>query len=69
MTLRIDAEPEGLVETAGDALGLLERRVKGDLERFKGYVEGTGGDGKGWRGEIHGDEVQPDSNERTGGTF
>jgi uncharacterized membrane protein len=68
VTLRIDAEPEGVVESAGDALGFLERRVKGDLERFKEFVESTGGDGQGWRGEIHGDEVQPDPRETTSGT-
>lgn len=64
VTLRIDAEPEGPVETAGDALGFLQRRVKGDLERFKEQVEklGTGGDG--WRGEIHGNEVRPDTDEQ-----
>lgn len=60
VTLRIDAEPEGPVETAGDALGFLERRVRGDLERFKDLVERTGAGVDGWRGEIHGDEVRPD---------
>ena len=60
ITLRLDAEPEGPIETAGDALGFLKRRVHGDLERFKEHVEEKGGNGKGWRGEIHGDEVQPD---------
>ena len=58
--LRIDAEPEGPVETIGDALGFLSRRVRGDLERFREHVEQVGGSGRGWRGEIHGDEVQPD---------
>jgi uncharacterized membrane protein len=60
VTLRIDAEPEGPVEKAGDALGFLERRVRGDLERFKELVERTGAGVDGWRGEIHGDEVRPD---------
>jgi hypothetical protein len=69
VTLRLEAEPEGLVETTGDALGFLERRVKADLERFKDYIEGTGGDGEGWRGEIHGDQIQPDPRERTGGAY
>ena len=59
VTLRIDAEPDGVVESAGDALGFLQRRVKGDLERFKDLVERTGGV-DGWRGEIHGDEVRRD---------
>jgi uncharacterized membrane protein len=60
ITLRLDADPEGPIEGAGDALGFLQRRVHGDLERFKEQIERQGGNGKGWRGEIHGDEVQPD---------
>ena len=60
VTLRLDAEPDGPVETAGDALGFLERRVHGDLERFKGYVERQGTSGQPWRGEIHGDDVRPE---------
>ena len=60
VTLRLDAEPDGPVEAAGDALGFLERRVHGDLERFKEHVERQGGNGRGWRGEIHGDSVRPD---------
>jgi hypothetical protein len=60
ITLKLDADPEGPVETAGAGLGFLERRVKGDLERFRDYVEATGPTGKGWRGEIHGDVVRSD---------
>ncbi len=59
VTLRMDVEPDGIVETAGDALGFLRRRVHGDLERFKERVE-RHGNGDGWRGEIHGDDVRPD---------
>jgi catechol 2,3-dioxygenase-like lactoylglutathione lyase family enzyme len=33
VTVQIDAEPDGPVESAGEAVGLFERRVKGDLER------------------------------------
>jgi hypothetical protein len=60
VTLRIDAEPEGLVESAGEALGFLQRRVAGDLERFKEFIEGRAAPTGAWRGEIHGDEVRPD---------
>ncbi|HEV8403125.1 MAG TPA: SRPBCC family protein [Candidatus Limnocylindrales bacterium] len=63
ITLSLDAEPRGPVETAGDALGFLRRRVHGDLERFKEQIERHGGDGRGWRGEVHGDEVRPDPTE------
>jgi uncharacterized membrane protein len=50
--LQLDAEPEGVVEKAGDALGLLERRVKGDLERFKEMIEARGTETGAWRGEV-----------------
>lgn len=62
--LALDAEPEGAVESAGDALGFLKRRVKGDLERFKDYVDHQGATGDGWRGEIHGNDVRPDPDEQ-----
>jgi uncharacterized membrane protein len=42
VTLELDVEPEGLVEKAGDALGIVERRVKGDLERYREFIEGRG---------------------------
>jgi uncharacterized membrane protein len=50
--LQLEAEPEGVVEKAGDALGLLKRRVKGDLERFKEMIEQRGAETGEWRGEV-----------------
>jgi uncharacterized membrane protein len=58
VTLQLEADPEGPIESAGDALGFLDRRVKGDLERFKEFVEGRGVPTGAWRGEIHGGEVE-----------
>jgi uncharacterized membrane protein len=59
VTLRLEAEPEGAVESAGDSLGFLDRQVKGDLERFKEFIEQRGVPTGAWRGEIHGGEVDP----------
>ncbi len=54
VNVAIDYEPEGAIETVGDALGVLERRVQDDLDRFKMMIESRGGDETGaWRGEIH----------------
>ena len=50
--LQLDYEPEGLVENAGSALGFVERRVRGDLERFKQFIEARGQETGAWRGEI-----------------
>jgi uncharacterized membrane protein len=48
----IEYEPDGLLEKAGDALGIVQRRTKGDLERFKGFIEGRGTETGAWRGEV-----------------
>ena len=50
--LQLDSEPQGIVEKAGDALGVLKRQVKGDLERFKKLIENRGTESGGWRGEV-----------------
>ncbi|MFA4927601.1 MAG: SRPBCC family protein [Patulibacter sp.] len=49
--LQQDVETEGIVEKVGDALGFIERRAKGDLERFKELIEAKGS-ASGWRGEV-----------------
>lgn len=58
--LQLDVEPEGLIESVGDALGVVEGRVKGDLERFKEFVEGRGQATGAWRGTVEGGQVQRD---------
>jgi uncharacterized membrane protein len=50
--LQMDFEPEGVVETAGDKLGVVGRRVEGDLGRFKKFIEARGAEEGGWRGQI-----------------
>ena len=56
--LRMDVDPEGFVENVGDLIGAVDRRVKGDLERFKTFIERRDTATGAWRGEIHGDEVR-----------
>ena len=50
--LRLHYSPEGLVENVGDSVGLVSRRVEGDLERFKEFIEARGVETGGWRGQI-----------------
>ena len=52
VTLKLDYEPEGAVEKAGDVLHIVERRVQGDLERFKKFIESRGTETGAWRGEV-----------------
>ena len=52
-------EPEGVVENVGDAVGVLSRRVEGDLERFKDFIEGRGQETGAWRGDVAPGQPQP----------
>ena len=49
VTLRVQEEPDGGAECAGEALELLDARVRGDLERFKTMIECDGG---AWRADL-----------------
>ena len=42
-TVEIGYDPQSFVEKAGDAMGFVSRRVEGDLERFKQFIESRGG--------------------------
>ena len=55
--LQLDTEPEGLAETVGDKLGFLDRRIEGDLEKFKKFIESRGTETGAYRGEIQGGQV------------
>jgi uncharacterized membrane protein len=52
VTVQMDVAPEGVVEKVGDAIGVPERVVKDDLERFKEFIERRGSESGAWRGEI-----------------
>ncbi|MEA2605872.1 MAG: hypothetical protein QOI00_629 [Chloroflexota bacterium] len=52
VALQLDVDPEGPVENVGDALGLVTRRVKGDMERFRDFIEARGTETGAWRGEV-----------------
>jgi uncharacterized membrane protein len=54
ITLRLEYEPEGFFENVGSALGFVDRRVEGDLERFRDFIQSRGDETGAWRGEIHG---------------
>jgi uncharacterized membrane protein len=45
-------EPEGLVEAAADKIGVSDRAVNVDLERFKDLIESQGVESGAWRGEV-----------------
>jgi len=50
--LQMELEPESWVDKAADAIGVTTSRVKGDLERFKEFIESRGQETGAWRGEV-----------------
>jgi uncharacterized membrane protein len=58
VTLQLDVQPDGAVESVGDALGFVQRRAKGDLERFKAFIEERGAATGAWRGEVEQADVR-----------
>jgi uncharacterized membrane protein len=52
VTLELTFDPETATEKVGDALGIVERRAEGDLERFKKFIEERGAETGAWRGRI-----------------
>jgi len=50
--LQLEYEPEGVVENVADAVGIVSNRVRGDLERFKEFIEVRQRETGAWRGEI-----------------
>jgi uncharacterized membrane protein len=55
--LQMEFQPEGAVEAVGDAVGAVKARVKGDLKRYKEFLESQGQETGAWRGEIKQDNV------------
>ncbi len=51
--LTLEYEPEGVVEQAGDKLGIVDRQVQSDLERFKKLIEDQGYASGAWRGSVN----------------
>jgi len=53
VTAQMELDPDGFAEKAADKLGILDRRVKGDMQRFKTFIEHRDGRETGtWRGDV-----------------
>lgn len=52
VTVQLDWEPRGVLETAGALVGVDDRAIKKDLENFKEFIESRGVPTGGWRGDV-----------------
>jgi ribosome-associated toxin RatA of RatAB toxin-antitoxin module len=51
--LSLEYEPEGIVETLGDKLNVVDRQVEADLKKFKEFIEDEGYASGAWRGTVN----------------
>jgi len=56
--LQLEVYPQDWKEKAADLTGMIKRRVKKDLERFKEFIESRGRETGAWRGEVKQDDVR-----------
>jgi uncharacterized membrane protein len=52
ITVKLTYDTEGAVEKIGDWVGVVGRRVEGDLKRFRDFIESRGRETGQWRGEV-----------------
>jgi uncharacterized membrane protein len=50
--LQMEHDPQGIADTVGDKLGFVRHQAKGDLRRFKSYIESRGIESGSWRGQV-----------------
>lgn len=59
IAVKMDYDPQGVTENVGDAAGVFSKRVQGDLERFKDFLESRGHETGAWRGSVQQGQTQP----------
>jgi len=52
VTLQMDYQPDGVLETIGDVLGAVRMEMRSNLTDFKEMLEKRGAETGGWRGKI-----------------
>jgi uncharacterized membrane protein len=57
VTMQMTYDPDELTKQTGETEEQLARRIEGNLQRFKEFIESRGAETGAWRGEIHGGQV------------
>ena len=60
VTLHMDYNPDGALETLGDVLGFTGRTTEENLQSFKTFIEGRGHETGAWRGRIGPEDAERD---------
>jgi uncharacterized membrane protein len=52
VTVQMEWQPEGIAEKAGSVVGIDDRQVSSDLDKFKEFIENRSKETGAWRGDI-----------------
>lgn len=52
VTTQMEVDPDDIAEKVADKTGVVKMRVKGDLKRFKQFIESRGSETGAWRGKV-----------------
>lgn len=52
VALTLDYDTKGIAESIGDKMGFVRKQVKGDLQRFKHFIEERGEETGAWRDRV-----------------
>ncbi|ONI89844.1 cyclase [Actinosynnema sp. ALI-1.44] len=53
VNVQMEYDPDSFTEKVGAGLGVIDRKVKGDLKRFKEFIENRGQETGAWRGDVN----------------
>lgn len=55
--VHIEYYPETMLESVAGSFGVVGRRIEGDLDRFKEFIQNRPAETGAWRGRIHGSTI------------
>jgi hypothetical protein len=69
VNLQMEYHPDTVAEKVGTVIGSVQRRIEGDLERFKKFIETRGQETGAWRGDVSAPPQSGTSAQPQSGTF
>jgi uncharacterized membrane protein len=63
--VRIEFQPQSMLESLAGTFGMVGRRIEADLERFKDFIQARPVETGAWRGRIFGSQVEQPTEPRS----
>jgi uncharacterized membrane protein len=63
--VRVEFQPQSMLESLAGTFGVVGRRIEADLERFKDFIQNRAAETGSWRGRIFGARVEQPTEPRS----